>query len=41
MARMIPIRAALELFFFGLVTFAAAFATRRMFLWNVQPVSWD
>jgi hypothetical protein len=38
---MSSLRAAIELFVFSLVTFAAAFVTRRMFLWDVTPVSWD
>jgi len=38
---MSSLRAAIELFVFSLVTYAAAFVTRRMFLWDVKPVSWD
>jgi hypothetical protein len=34
-------RAALELLLLSLVTFAAAFVIRWMFLWDVKPVSWD
>jgi len=35
------IRAALKLFVLSLVVLAAAFAVRRMFFWDVMPVSWD
>lgn len=38
---MMSIRVALKLFVLSLVAFALAFATRRMFLWNVMPVSWE
>ncbi len=33
--------AACRLFIVSLVVFAAAFALRRIFLWDVMPVSWD
>lgn len=35
------IRLVLKLFVLALVVFAAAFALRRAFLWDVMPVSWD
>jgi len=35
------LRVACRLFILSLVVFAAAFALRRMFLWDVMPVSWD
>ena len=38
---MSSMRAAIEVFFLSLATYAAAFVTRRMFLWDVKPVSWD
>lgn len=34
-------RAAVEILILSLAVFAAAFVTRRMFLWDVMPVSWD
>jgi hypothetical protein len=38
---MSSLRAAIELFVFSLVIYAAAIVTRHMFLWDVKPVSWD
>ena len=35
------LRAAIELLLLSAVTFAAAFITRWMFLWDVMPVSWE
>jgi len=35
------LRATGEIFFLSVVTFAAAFVTRRMLFWDVMPVSWD
>lgn len=32
---------ALKLLVLSLLIYAAAFATRRLFLWDVMPVSWD
>lgn len=34
-------RAAVEILILSVAVFAAAFVTRRMFLWDVMPVSWD
>ena len=34
-------RAAIKLFLLGLLTFALAFILRRVFFWDVMPVSWD
>jgi len=34
-------RGAIKLFFLCLVTFAIAFGMRRMFFWDVRPVSWN
>ena len=34
-------RASAEILLLSLVTFAAAFVTRFMFLWDIKPVSWD
>ncbi len=34
-------RAAKKFFVLGLITFAVAFGIRRMFFWDVMPVSWD
>lgn len=34
-------RVALKLLALSVVVFAAAFATRRMFLWEVMPISWE
>ena len=38
---MTSISSALRLFILSLLVFAAAFALRRTFLWDVMPVSWD
>ena len=38
---MTALRAAIELLLLSVATFAAAFVTRRMLLWDVKPVSWD
>jgi hypothetical protein len=38
---MASMRAAIAMFILNTVTFSAAFVTRRMFLWDVRPVSWD
>jgi hypothetical protein len=35
------VRGVLKLFVLSLLAFAAAFAVRRTFLWDVMPVSWD
>ena len=35
------LRAACKLFVLSLLVFAAAFALRRVFLWDVMLVSWD
>ena len=35
------LRAACKLFVLSLLVFAAAFALRRVFLWDVMAVSWD
>jgi len=35
------LRSACKLFVLSLLVFAAAFALRRAFLWDVMPVSWD
>jgi len=35
------LRAACKLFVLSLLVFATAFALRRVFLWDVMPVSWD
>jgi hypothetical protein len=35
------IRVALKLLVLSLLVFAAAFAVRRTFFWDVMPVSWD
>ncbi len=35
------LRAACKLFVLSLLVFAATFALRRVFLWDVMPVSWD
>jgi len=32
---------AIKLLILSLLVYAAAFATRRLFLWDVMPVSWD
>ena len=34
-------RAAKKVLVLGLMTFAVAFAIRRMFFWDVVPLSWD
>jgi len=34
-------RAAVKLLLFSLLALAVAFALRRMFFWNVMPISWD
>jgi hypothetical protein len=34
-------RAARKLFVLGLITFAVAFGIRRLFFWDVMPISWD
>jgi hypothetical protein len=34
-------RAAIKLLLFGLMTFGAAFVTRRALFWDVKPISWD
>ena len=34
-------RAAINLFVLAAAVFAAAFATRRIFLWDVMPVAWE
>jgi hypothetical protein len=34
-------RAARRLFVLGLITFAVAFGIRRVFFWDVMPISWD
>jgi len=34
-------RVALKLLTLSLLVYAVAFATRRLFLWDVMPVSWD
>jgi hypothetical protein len=34
-------RGALDVFLLSAVIFVAALITRRMFLWDVQPISWD
>jgi hypothetical protein len=35
------VRVILKLFFLSVLVFAAAFALRRAFFWDVMPVSWD
>jgi hypothetical protein len=35
------LRVACRLLILSLVVFTAAFALRRLFLWDVAPVSWD
>ncbi len=35
------VRVVLRLMVLSLLVFAAAFALRRIFLWDVMPVSWD
>ena len=34
-------RAAVKLLLLSLLAFAVAFVLRRMFFWNVMPISWD
>jgi len=34
-------RAAVKLLFFSLLALVVAFALRRVFFWNVMPISWD
>jgi len=34
-------RAALKLFVLSLAVFGLAFAARRMFFWDIKPVSWE
>lgn len=34
-------RAAARLLLLSVVVFAAAFSARRVFFWDVKPVSWD
>ena len=36
-----PTRAALKLLVVSLAVFAGAFAARRMFFWDIKPVSWE
>ncbi len=36
-----PIRAALKLLVVSLALFGCAFAARRMFFWDIKPVSWE
>ncbi|MGA2895424.1 MAG: hypothetical protein ABSE22_21385 [Xanthobacteraceae bacterium] len=38
---MTPLRGAIDLLLLSVATFAAAFATRWILLWDVMPVSWD
>jgi hypothetical protein len=35
------VRTALNLLLLSLLSFAAAFALRRAFFWDIKPVSWD
>jgi hypothetical protein len=35
------IRAILKLFILALIVFGVAFGLRRVFFWDVMPVSWD
>jgi hypothetical protein len=35
------VRATLKLFILALIVFAVSFGVRRVFFWNVTPVSWD
>jgi hypothetical protein len=37
----VSIGAVLKLFVFAAIVFAVAFGLRRMFFWDVVPVSWD
>jgi hypothetical protein len=36
-----PTRAALRLFIVSVAVFGLAFAARRMFFWDIKPVSWE
>ena len=36
-----PVRAVLKLFVASLAVFGLAFAARRIFFWDIKPVSWE